>query len=241
MERATDILLNTVFLDNEDQYDSRDAAHAEEPSRGKRKPKKQPQKKNVVWASGQLQHGYANESFDAYGSSDLTTVPFNYWHQYDDKVERIQPIFPTVRRAIVHQCVQSCRGNEIAAVGMIMEKEPAASPAIEQDWNDVKTLEQIKEGLTALLTDRTQVQIKRIAVGVVVHADRRQSVEQMIQEGINFAFTYETQQEARARRIEQQKLPKSTRLEVSDMPVIPDYLRERTDSKSCPRRSRRMP
>lgn len=230
LEKATDILLNSVYLlEDNDSPSKDDEGSGETVKRSSKKKKKR--RKPVIWTSGQLptgvkpllENGNEDELFE------LATVPVNFWHQYDGQIEEIQKVFPRISRLKVLSHVQRCRGNIIAAVQSLMDQENKVSKVL--DWQSLKNLEEIKTRMTEILVDRTADDIDAIATGVVIddlwqrrQQARPQTVDRMVQEGINFALHYAEQQRDLAERMKLLALASNTGSGVNDMPVVPEYL-----------------
>ncbi|KAG0180806.1 hypothetical protein DFQ28_000708 [Apophysomyces sp. BC1034] len=191
VEKTTDVLLNTIFLESETTMNRQ-----------------------------------TDEENDYERRSELAMVPFNYWHQYDYQIEKIQKVFPKIPKARILGCVQRFKGNLIATVRDIAAKEPTMKPALELcGWQAVRDLEQVEKDISAVMVDRTPDIIHSVSVGVVIVSDGQWSVEKMVQEAIEFLLTYDRQQELLAERLKKMVLTTERIAPVEkDMPVIPEYL-----------------
>lgn len=247
LEKATDILLNNIYLEEDQQkFDDEDGPTLPEsgswttPNPCKKAKKKKKKKKATVWTSGQLptaMHNHGNDP-DYYDDDDeeynheLATLPFNYWHQYDDRIDIIHKVFPSVSKSIILGCVQRSRGNVIASVREVMEREPKANYIF--DWKQLVELDDIQKRLTELLVDRSKDEVHRIALGVVVNELWRQqtaaegknsTLEQLVTEGFDFALHYDKEQQELAERLEKMALLSAQKAAASaDMPIVPEYL-----------------
>ncbi|ORZ16288.1 hypothetical protein BCR42DRAFT_414733 [Absidia repens] len=253
VEKATDVLLNNVYLDADDSSappPTQDDNDGDLIYHGITKKSKQKNRRNnnsngsnsnnkkskqLLWSSRYIERT-ADDDDDL-----LTSLPFNYWHQYDDVIGQIHQVFPTVSRTLVHGCVQRCKGNIIAAVVMLMTKSPSSTQPVLY-WQLATNLDQVEQGMAAVLVDRTVDQIRRIAVGVVIQCQNDHDVTQMIQQGIDFSLTFEKQQQQLEKRMASMSLysatgagatgpqpllsarPTATSSKNSDLPVIPEYL-----------------
>ncbi|KAI9300123.1 hypothetical protein BJ944DRAFT_253340 [Cunninghamella echinulata] len=247
VEKATDILLNTAFLDTDEGTDLASLADDDDILfyGTKKKNKSSKDKKNtnnnnnkkgkqVIWTSRntdyQQQRQQQRDTNYDHESSAWATIPFNYWHQYDDTVGKIHQIFPTIPKFAIHGCVQRCKGNTIASVISVMSKHPNTQPILH--WQLASNLDQVEQGIKIGLVDRTPEEVKRIAIGVVVNSASKYDVNQMIKQGVDFALTFEKEQKELANRIELMKnrmnhynnQNSSSSGPNNDMPVIPDYL-----------------
>ncbi|CEP15530.1 hypothetical protein [Parasitella parasitica] len=249
VEKATDVLLNREFIQQvEHQNDIVESAEKngmKAASTTKKRVKPRP-RKSTVWTSGQLpsvgiSQGHtsnpaaqsqnmreiiAQEEEDAY--TDIATMPFNMWHQYDPTINNLEHYFPRVPKSTIAACVQHCRGNIIASVKSIMEKHPEEKPEHELTWSLVKDLNHVKQELEAIMVDRTLDDIARVALGVVISCkDSNKSLDQMVQMGIEHFLSFDVNQLALEARL--QKMAKESDIirakqKKQDMPVIPEYL-----------------
>ncbi|KAI8334005.1 hypothetical protein BC941DRAFT_433592 [Chlamydoabsidia padenii] len=232
VEKATDVLLNNVYLESDDYANSADTPGDDDDDlklfHGTKKPKRRNRrhqhntnqgKKQLLWSSRHIEPTSNDDD-----ENDLTTIPFNYWHQYDDTVGKVHQVFPTLSRSTVHGCVQRCKGNIIAAVVMLMT--PQTQPVLV--WQLATNLDQVEQGMASILVDRTPDQIRRIAVGVVIAYQNDHDVPQMVQRGIEFSLTYEKQQQQMEKRLAammHNTTARATRPSGSgDLPVVPEYL-----------------
>ncbi|KAG0171708.1 hypothetical protein DFQ30_000542 [Apophysomyces sp. BC1015] len=234
VEKTTDVLLNTIFLESESTDDSKsnssDDIDTEITKKKLTKKKNSRRTKNLLWTSGSLPTATMNRQTDEENDyerrSELAMVPFNYWHQYDYQIEKIQKVFPKIPKARILGCVQRFKGNLIATVRDIAAKEPTMKPALELcGWQAVRDLEQVEKDISAVMVDRTPDIIHSVSVGVVIVSDGQWSVEKMVQEAIEFLLTYDRQQELLAERLKKMVLTTERIAPVEkDMPVIPEYL-----------------
>ncbi|CAO3652599.1 unnamed protein product [Cunninghamella echinulata] len=251
VEKTTDVLLNTAFLDTDEGaaltslVDDDDILFYGTKKKNKLpKDKKKSNNNNnkkgkqVLWTSRHTDHQQQRQlqQYDTnydYESSSWATIPFNYWHQYDDTVGQIHQVFPTIPKFIIHGCVQRCKGNIIASVISVMSKHPGTQPILY--WQLASNLDQVEQGIKVVLIDRTPEEIKRIAIGVVINSASKHDVNQMVKQGVNFALTFEKEQKELANRIELMKnrinhnnnnnnQTSSSSNSNNDMPVIPSYL-----------------
>ncbi|KAI8098667.1 uncharacterized protein BX664DRAFT_288278 [Halteromyces radiatus] len=231
VERATDVLLNNAYFESDDysnstrQEDNDDILYhgiQKKKKPGRRGNNKENKKgKQTLWTSRYMEPLHNNNKND----DGPTTIPFNYWHQYDDTIGKICQVFPSLSRSNIHGCVQRCKGNTIASVVMLMTKIPQAQPVLH--WQLATNLDQVEQGMAVILVDRTAEQIRRIAIGVVIQYQNDHDVNQMVQQGIEFALTYEKQQQDLASRMAKLSQTPSTTTTTTigdDMPVIPEYL-----------------
>lgn len=246
IEKATDVLLNNVYLESDDHSNSSEAINSDDDDlklfNGTKKPKRRNRRynqqnggnqvkknKQLLWSSRYIEPtGNGADDYDDTGP--LTTIPFNYWHQYDDTVGKVHQVFPTLPRSTVHGCVQRCKGNLIAAVVLLMSKSPQTEPVL--FWQLATNLDQVELGIASVLVDRTADQIRRIAVGVVIQCQNDHDVTQMVQRGIEFSMTYEKQQQQLEKRLAamaqhsngtgRSGTPASST--KGDLPVVPEYL-----------------
>lgn len=159
---------------------------------------------------------------------ELASVPFNFWHQYDATINRIQWYFPIVPKTLVATCIQQSRGNIIASVKSIMEKRPSERPEHQMDWDALKNLTSVKQELEAIMVDRTPEDIYRVSVGVIIHFEGQdKSVEQMVQTGIEHFLSFDANQlalEARLKKMAKESELIQKRKKQNGVPLIPDYL-----------------
>lgn len=236
VEKATDLLLSREFLQEAERAGgvaldkSQDEMYY---SRKDEQPKKKPKnkkKKGTVWTSGQLPNTQVStpKVLDDDPYAELATVPFNCWHQYDATVNAIQWYFPNVSKISVAACVQHCRGNIIASVKMVMEKNPDEKPEHEFSWSAVKELAKVKQELEAIMVDRTPEDVYRVAVGVIIKFEGKNvSTEHIVQDGIEHFLTFDVNQlelEARLKKMAKESENIRKTKQKNGMPVIPDYL-----------------
>ncbi|KAI8370394.1 uncharacterized protein BYT42DRAFT_86996 [Radiomyces spectabilis] len=233
VEKATDLLLNRVFLDNENEENSASDKEISMPDTKDKTPIKKVKArkpKKVVWSSGALPSSSSQVPTDAENGYHMATLPFNYWHQYDKQIDKIQKVFPKMAHTTVLRCVQRCRGDVVAAIVMLMEKEPGMNPVLAfEAWRDIRTLEKVQQGIQTILVDRPADLIRRVAVGVMVDTGNSEiAVDTLVQEGIDFILTYDQRQKALMKRREQMMMTQTslprTIPQANDMPVIPEYL-----------------
>ncbi|CAO3587031.1 unnamed protein product [Absidia cylindrospora] len=242
LEKATDVLLNDVYLDADDDSSSTPALPTQDDTdsdliyHGVTKKSKPKHRRNNNGSNGNKKNKqllWSSRYIERTADDDdglLTTLPFNYWHQYDDVIGQIHQVFPTVPRTLVHGCVQRCKGNIIAAVVMLMTKSASSTQPVLY-WELATNLDQVEQGMAAVLVDRSVDQLRRIAVGVVIQCQNDHDVTQMIQQGIDFSLTFEKQQQQLEKRMASMSLytpgggggAPLTR-STSDLPVIPEYL-----------------
>ncbi|KAF7732501.1 hypothetical protein EC973_003247 [Apophysomyces ossiformis] len=229
VEKTTDLLLNTIFLENE---------HVDEPYRNdlnEKKKKRSAKKKNrnaktVIWSSGALPIGTGSkqteEENDAQEFNELAVIPFNYWHQYDHQVDKVQKVFPKMAKTRIIGSIQRFKGNIIATIRDLALKEPAMKATVEFcGWQAVRDLEAVQNGIAAVAVDRTPEVIHSVAVGVIVESNSQWPVEKMVQQAIEFLLTYDRQQELLAERLEKMLLATEQAFAAQkDIPVIPEYL-----------------
>ncbi|KAI8880919.1 hypothetical protein K501DRAFT_335085 [Backusella circina FSU 941] len=194
---------------------------------------KKRKKPTTVWNSGQLpsskrQPSADQDNDDAADADDLATVPFNVWTQYDPVIAKLKPSFPHVPEHTLAACVQKSRGNIIASVSSIMEKVPEARPEHELTWSTVKDLTPLKRELQAIMMDRTEEQVHRVAVGTLIQCqDNNKTIEQMTSIGVEFFLKFNADQVALEARLKQmaresEELRKKAKQQM--IPVLPDYL-----------------
>ncbi|KAI9346665.1 hypothetical protein BD770DRAFT_328044 [Pilaira anomala] len=217
VEKATDLLLSREYL-----------LEVENSTNESKKKKK----KGTVWSSGKLPNSDGHQ-VERQGDNDdpyeeLASVPFNFWHQYDATINRVQWYFPIVPKTLVATCIQQSRGNIIASVKSIMEKRPSERPEHQMDWNALKNLTNVKQELEAIMVDRTPEDIYRVSVGVIIHFEGQdKSVEQMVQTGIEHFLSFDANQlalEARLKKMAKESELIQKRKKQNGVPLIPDYL-----------------
>ncbi|ORY99174.1 hypothetical protein BCR43DRAFT_488857 [Syncephalastrum racemosum] len=226
LEKATDILLNNVFLEEQSETSTSGSLTDEEQDINNSSQKKKNKKKNnkVVWTNG-LMTGPRRLEHES-NEASLATVPFNVWHQYDDQVNTIQHVFPSVQRSVILGCVQRARGNIIASVRALLEKEK--KPHIElQQWQQIRDMDDIESRLRPILADRTPQEIHGLAAGVTVanmNTKPPPTVEQQVEEAVHFALNFDREQQELADRMKQLSLQASFKADLKDVATIPEYL-----------------
>ena len=236
--KATDILLNDVFLesdlptaknsasssnDDNEELSYREALRLHQVEKRKAKKKAEKKDKGVIWSTGNLPYAAtADQSFDEYNTSSATTTA-NAWKQYDGYVNNIKKVFPTATSSTILGCVKTCRGNVIAAVRELMRKDRRLKPVF--PWTTVAELEQLQRALEKIIVDRPSEEIYRIATGVIISEwsdTSKPTVEKMTQVGCDFALTFDRDQQKLAERMALLKLKKLNT--VPDLPAVPEYL-----------------
>ncbi|KAI8382973.1 hypothetical protein BD560DRAFT_385670 [Blakeslea trispora] len=257
VERATDVLLNREFISQKEHDESimaeqehnRDSLY-----RGKETKRHRVKKKNnqtqPIWSSGHLptvkstqgntsnpgafstnmrkiMEQQQNEDDDFY-AGDLASVPFNFWHQYDSTVKLLQRFFPHLSEMIIAAAVQHCRGNIIASVKSLMEKNPNEKPEHELTWSTIKELEHVKRELDAIMVDRSSEDVARVALGVVIQFEgQKKPLDQLVQAGVEHFLSFDVNQlalEARLKKMAAESDYIRAQQKKKEMPVIPDYL-----------------
>lgn len=225
LEKATDILLNNVFLEEQSETStSGSLTDEEQDTSSKKKDKKKKNKDKVVW-SNVLMTGARRLEHESDEASPAT-VPFNVWHQYDDQVNIIQNVFPSVQRSVILGCVQRSRGNIIASVRTLLEKEQKPHMELHQ-WQQIRDMDDVESRLRPILADRTPQEIHGLAAGVTVaHLDTKPppSIEQQVQEAVQFALTFDREQKELAERMKQLSLQASIKADLKDVATLPEYL-----------------
>ncbi|KAI8062473.1 hypothetical protein BC940DRAFT_118882 [Gongronella butleri] len=158
VEQATDVLLNTVFLDDNAslQPDNDDILLYGTRPTGKQRKKKTKRRAATDPASGSAGNNgkarvllstaaaapgsaaYGANAYDDGSDTSFSSSPsspyapqiaFNYWHQYDDTVTAIRQVFPGVSTPVaILNDVRKCHGNLIASVVLLMQKHTNAQP-----------------------------------------------------------------------------------------------------------------
>ncbi|KAI8981893.1 hypothetical protein BDF20DRAFT_863806 [Mycotypha africana] len=259
VEKATDLLLNREYVQSGD-YAPENAKTGNlrsevlpEQNRRKKNSNKNKNSTNTVWSSGQLptiasSQGNASnpgavaqnmrsimakqqaEEEAEYYQHELATVPFNFWHQYDPLIKKLQSYFPTVPYSTILHCTQHCRGNMIASVKLLMEKHPESHPEHELTWPVLKQCIQVKKDLGLIMEDRSSEEVANVALGVVLqHKDDKKpkTIEQLVQIGIEHFLSFDVSQielEARLKKIARENELIHAKAKKRDIPVIPDYL-----------------
>ncbi|RCI04282.1 hypothetical protein CU098_012710, partial [Rhizopus stolonifer] len=210
VEKATDLLLNRRFIQQGD----------DNPKMGKKKRGKQ--KKMVI--SGQLPHAQTNQ--DAY--EDMASIPFNHWKQYDELANNLTSYFPNVMKFTVTTCVQRCRGNVIASVKAIMQKEPEEKPEHEFNWASMRDLIHTKQELGTIMEDRSALDVHRVAVGTIISLQgQTRTVEQITQTAVEHFLTFDVSQielEARLEKMASDADSVRAKSKQRGIPVVPEYL-----------------
>lgn len=192
---------------------------------------KKRKKTTTVWNSGHLptsKRPVAADQDDDADNDDLATVPFNVWTQYNPVIAKLKPSFPQVPENTLAACVQKSRGNVIASVSSVMEKVPSSRPEHELTWSVVKDFAPLKRELKAIMMDRTEQQVHRVAIGTLIQCQGQdKTIEQMTQIGVEFFLKFNVDQlalEARLKQMakESDELRKKAKQQM--IPVLPDYL-----------------
>ncbi|KAI9310443.1 hypothetical protein BX666DRAFT_1832280, partial [Dichotomocladium elegans] len=236
LEKTTDVLLNATYLANDFQ-DSDSVGEDNDKGgmdqRSRRNKQKKKKKTTTIFASGHLPYQRTDDEEDD-ECDQLATVPFNYWHQYDSHVAEITRFLPTVARSRALGAIQRCRGNLIAAVRDLMIQEP--KPRRAMDMSQLRELEKLQEGLSAVLTDRSDDVIKQIAFGVMINYYWQQKqgviepaqqlpIDWMVSEGVEFALNFDKQQEELEERLKLQEAQRALMAsKANEMPAVPEYL-----------------
>ncbi|KAI7899897.1 uncharacterized protein BX663DRAFT_519860 [Cokeromyces recurvatus] len=255
VEKATDVLLNREYLDQIERDGGIVLDYTKSKLNSKRKKKNNGDKKKL-WSSGQLPTISATQGHTANPGAisnnmqrimkkeeemkameeyeGMATVPFNFWHQYDDKIHRLQPYFKHVPQVNIATCVQHCRGNIIASVKTLMEKFPNEKPQHEMTWTITKEWEQLKQELEAIMVDRTADEVSRVALGVIIdklqlpeQQQEKKTMDQLVQTGIEHFLTFDVSQlelEARLKKMAEETEMIRAKAKKKEIPVIPDYL-----------------
>ncbi|KAI7875172.1 Smr-domain-containing protein [Lichtheimia hyalospora FSU 10163] len=232
LEKATDILLNDMFLETDSQGSDSLDHDSDTSDKKKKKKKKQPK---TIWSTSHSFHPH-KEQVDE-NNDRLATVPFNCWHQYDGKVKNIAQFFPNMPKPKILGSVQRCRGNIIASVRDLM-KEQGPSARRSFSFSSLKQVETLEKSLVPMLEDRSREEIKQIATGVMVdtliqqqEGTGRESAltnEKLVDAAVDFALKYDQQQYALEERLKQQEnLRKAAAAAAAaqEIPVVPEYLR----------------
>jgi hypothetical protein len=239
VEKVTDILLSKEFI----QQNQVDDGPRQFPAA-----KKKPKPKNTIWSSGQLptvsaSQGHTTNPVATANNmrrimekeeelknnkeyTELASVPFNFWHQYDKTVSDLQRYFPRVAQMNIAACVQRCRGNVIASTKLLMERHPNEKPEHELSWPEVKTLDDLKSSLSIIMVDRTPLDVARVALGVIVH-DAHKTPDQLVQTGVEHFLTFDISQvelEARLKKMAAESEMLRAKAKKREIPVIPEYL-----------------
>lgn len=241
LEKATDILLNDIFLETDSQgSDSGASLEHDFDTADKRKKKKKKQPKTIWSTTHSFHHNHQqhNEEEERGGGGDrLATVPFNCWHQYDGKVNSIAQFFPNMPKPKILGSVQRCRGNIIASVRDLMKEQgPTARRSL--SFASLKELEKLEKTLALMLEDRSREEVKQIATGVLVdtliqqqECTGRESAwthDKMVDAAVDFALKYDQQQHDLEERLKQQEMARKAAAAAAaaqELPVVPEYLR----------------
>lgn len=232
LEKATDILLNDIYLETDSQgSDSCASLENDFDDKKKRKKKKQPK---TIWSTSHSFHHQHNEEEE---EDRLATVPFNCWHQYDGKVNSIAQFFPTTPKPKILGSLQRCRGNIIASVRDLM-KEQGPNARRSFSFSSLKELEKLEKSLALMLEDRSREEVKQIATGVMVDTLIQQQEgigresalthDKMVDVAMDFALKYDQQQHELEERLKQQENARKAAAAAAaaqEMPVVPEYLR----------------
>ncbi|KAG2219688.1 hypothetical protein INT45_001860, partial [Circinella minor] len=239
IERATDILLNDVFLESDlppaknstsslngddEELSYREALRLDQIEKRKAKKKADKKDKGVIWSTGNLPYASTTDQYlDEDNSAAATTTTANAWKQYDGHVKNIRKAFPATAPSTILGCVKTCRGNVIAAVRELMRKDTRLKPMFH--WTTMSELEQLEHALKKIIVDRPPEEIYRIATGVIISErsdTTKPTVEKMTQIGCDFALTFDREQQELAERMALLKLKKFNA--VPDLPAVPEYL-----------------
>ncbi|KAI9481557.1 MAG: hypothetical protein EXX96DRAFT_618487 [Benjaminiella poitrasii] len=256
VEKATDLLLNRDYIQQNGSNEGFTVDGIKAKQNHKKKKKKESTEKKKVWSSGQLPtigatHGHtANpgaisknmrtmrekeeemQSSDDYWYDGIASVPFNVWHQYDDRINRLETYFKKIPRAEISAYVQHCRGNVIASVKKIMEKYPDEKPQHVFAWVNMKEWLLVKDELKNIMVDRTADDTSRVALGVIIEEliqenSKKKTIEQLVQTGIEYFLTFDISQldlEARLKKMAKETDMIRAKAKKEDIPVVPDYL-----------------
>lgn len=242
LEKATDILLNDIFLETDSQGSDSGASLEHDFDAADKKKKKKKKQPKTIWSTTHSFHNHHQQHNDEGevergGGDRLATVPFNCWHQYDGKVKSIAQFFPNMPKPKILGSVQRCRGNIIASVRDLM-KEQGPNARRSLSFSSLKELEKLEKTLALMLEDRSQEEVKQIATGVLVdtliqqqEGTGRESAwthDKMVDAAVDFALKYDQQQHDLQERLKQQEMARkaaAAAVAAQELPVVPEYLR----------------
>ncbi|ORX53625.1 hypothetical protein DM01DRAFT_1407768 [Hesseltinella vesiculosa] len=241
VSRTADVLSNLVFLDesflqpdNDDilQYGIRPTGKGKA-KKGKKRSNQTGHQQKVLLSTSANAHGsayFTPPAWDLNGADSSTSSNFNYWDQHNDVVYAIQQVFHGITHTSIPGYVHRSQGNLIAAVVLLMESRPATQP--QPSWPLASYVDPLADGMAAVLIDRTPLELRRIATGVLIQSNHDHNQNQMIEQGIDFAIEHAQRQREQQERFVamrqehrlRQNKPSTYHSNNGDLPALPDYL-----------------
>jgi hypothetical protein len=193
LQSATDIILNNMFLKEEefsgDEADTKTESkssrflsnldeeisdnsrkNSQKQQRQGRKAQGQKNKKTVIWDSGGLN---APSIRNGTYPQPLILAPLepNRWMEYEKEVTELTQLFPRFSKTVISSTIRRFQGNLLECVDQL-SRLANTSPLLltNNNWEELRKMHNIIDQAKVLLPGRDEDEIKRLVVGATMQA-----------------------------------------------------------------------